>query len=65
MTRRAVTVAEYLAVFGQLIAFHDAELSGHLRHIGFIPDLYAIPWFLTMFARKSPRHPLVPHHVRP
>lgn len=30
---------EYLAVFGHLIAFHDAELSNHLEGIGFIPDV--------------------------
>jgi len=23
-----------------------------LDSIGFVPDLYAIPWFLTMFARN-------------
>ncbi|KAG9344132.1 hypothetical protein JZ751_012614, partial [Albula glossodonta] len=34
-----------------MIAFHDPELSNHLNEIGFIPDLYAIPWFLTMFTR--------------
>nr|XP_019956730.1 PREDICTED: TBC domain-containing protein kinase-like protein [Paralichthys olivaceus] len=42
-------IQEYLTVFSQMIAFHDPELSNHLNEIGFIPDLYAIPWFLTMF----------------
>jgi hypothetical protein len=23
-----------------------------LDHIGFIPQLYAIPWFMTLFTRK-------------
>ena len=43
---------EYLAVFAHLIAFHHPDLSNCLETIGFIPDLYAIPWFLTVFARK-------------
>jgi hypothetical protein len=43
---------EYLAVFAHLIAFHHPDLSNRLETIGFIPDLYAIPWFLTVFARK-------------
>ena len=32
--------------------FHDARLGRHLIETGYVPDLYAIPWFLTMFARK-------------
>lgn len=43
---------EYLAVFRHLLSFHDPELSSHLDTIGFMPDLYAIPWFLTLFTRK-------------
>ena len=43
---------EYLAVFSHLLAFHDPGLFSHLDGIGFIPDLYAIPWYLTMFARE-------------
>jgi TBC domain-containing protein kinase-like protein len=43
---------EYLALFSQLIAFHDPELFVHLADIGFQPQLYAIPWFLTMFTRE-------------
>nr|XP_044623370.1 TBC domain-containing protein kinase-like protein isoform X5 [Equus asinus] len=49
-------IQEYLAVFSQMIAFHDPELSNHLNEIGFIPDLYAIPWFLTMFTHVFPLH---------
>uniref|UniRef100_A0A8C4R862 TBC domain-containing protein kinase-like protein n=1 Tax=Eptatretus burgeri TaxID=7764 RepID=A0A8C4R862_EPTBU len=49
-------IQEYLMVFSQLIAFHDPELSNHLNHIKFIPDLYAIPWFLTMFTHVFPLH---------
>lgn len=49
---------EYLAVFRHLLSFHDPELSSHLDTIGFMPDLYAIPWFLTLFTRKSIRNKL-------
>ena len=48
----SVVIQEYLAKFSHLIAFHDPTLRNHLDSIGFVPDLYAIPWFLTMFARK-------------
>ncbi|XP_078369645.1 TBC domain-containing protein kinase-like protein isoform X2 [Oculina patagonica] len=47
-------IQEYLAVFSQLIAFHDPELFNHLHDTGFIPELYAIPWFLTMFCHVFP-----------
>uniref|UniRef100_A0A4W5LF59 TBC domain-containing protein kinase-like protein n=1 Tax=Hucho hucho TaxID=62062 RepID=A0A4W5LF59_9TELE len=49
-------IQEYLTVFSQMIAFHDPELSNHLNEIGFIPDLYAILWFLTMFTYVFPLH---------
>ncbi|PVD34294.1 hypothetical protein C0Q70_05563 [Pomacea canaliculata] len=52
-------IQEYLAVFAHLIAFHDPELSNHLDGIGFIPDLYAIPWFLTMYAHVFPMHKIL------
>jgi len=48
----SLVFVEYLAVFSHLIAFHHPDLSNRLETIGFIPDLYAIPWFLTVFARK-------------
>ncbi|KAL5012862.1 hypothetical protein ScPMuIL_011413 [Solemya velum] len=55
----SAVIQEYLAVFTHLIAFHDPELSNHLDGIGFIPDLYAIPWFLTMYAHVFPLHKIV------
>lgn len=45
---------EYLAVFSQLIAFHTPSLYNHLFEIGFQPELYAIPWFLTVFTHVFP-----------
>lgn len=47
-------IQEYLAVFKQLIAFHDPDLYNHLEEIEFQPELYAIPWFLTMFSHVFP-----------
>ncbi|KAF9921255.1 hypothetical protein FBU30_008772, partial [Linnemannia zychae] len=47
-------IHEYLAVFKHLVSYHDPELSSHLDHIRFIPQLYAIPWFLTLFTHIFP-----------
>ncbi|XP_067138557.1 TBC domain-containing protein kinase-like protein [Centruroides vittatus] len=49
-------IQEYLTVFSHLIAFHDPELTNHMNSIGFIPELYAIPWFLTMYTHVFPLH---------
>lgn len=50
----SAVIHEYLAKFAHLIAFHDPELAVHFDSIEFRPDLYAIPWFLTMFAHIFP-----------
>jgi len=52
----ATVIQEYLAKFSQLQAFHEPQLFNHLDEIGFIPDLYAIPWVLTMFSHVFPLH---------
>lgn len=49
-------IQECLSVFNQLLAFHDPVLSNHTHDIGFVPDLFAIPWFLTMFTHVFPLH---------
>eukprot|EP01147_Barroeca_monosierra_P005492 gene5492-7184_t len=41
---------EAMEIFWQLLAFHDPELWSHFEEMGFKPDLFAIPWFLTCFA---------------
>lgn len=46
-------IQEYLGKFSQIIAFHDPQLANHLKSINFVPELFAIPWFLTMFSRES------------
>lgn len=47
----SAVIQEYLAKFSQLIAFHDPQLANHLNEINFYPELFAIPWFLTVFSR--------------
>jgi len=54
MRDNSAVIQEYLTVFKQLIAFHDPDLYNHLDEIGFQPELYAIPWFLTMFSHVFP-----------
>lgn len=48
----SAVIKEYLSKFSQLTAFHEPVLAQHLANINFIPELFAIPWFLTMFSRK-------------
>lgn len=45
-------IKEYLFKFSQLTAYHEPLLAKHLSEISFIPELFAIPWFLTMFSRE-------------
>ena len=44
-------IHEYLLVFRKLTCFHDPQLGYHLFNIGFSPDLFAIPWLITLFTR--------------
>jgi len=52
---------EYLAVFFLLLSFHDPHLYLHLKSTDppFEPNLFAVPWFLTMFAHVFPLHSIV------
>lgn len=43
-----------LIVFNQLLAYHDPQLFNHLRKQQFSPELFAIPWFLTLFTHILP-----------
>ena len=43
---RVFSSSEYLAVFSQLIAFHDPELFNHLGESGFIPEVWSTIFFL-------------------
>ena len=49
-------VQQYLGMFSDLLSYHDAALADHLEKLGFLPNLYAIPWFLTMFTHVLPLH---------
>lgn len=52
-------IQEYLALFQTIISFHDPQLSNHLALLNFVPDLYAISWFLTMFTHILPLYQIV------
>ncbi|KAJ2950790.1 hypothetical protein O0L34_g9055 [Tuta absoluta] len=52
-------IKEYLAKFWQMTAFHEPVLATHLHEISFVPELFAIPWFLTMFSHVFPIHKIV------
>ena len=50
----STAMEERLSIFKKLHMYHDPELAGHLHHISFPPELYAISWFLTLFAHTLP-----------
>jgi len=41
-------------LFRMLLLYHDPELCSRLDTHNLRPELYATPWFLTMFARNMP-----------
>eukprot|EP01114_Cavostelium_apophysatum_P017635 TRINITY_DN5294_c0_g1_i1.p1 TRINITY_DN5294_c0_g1~~TRINITY_DN5294_c0_g1_i1.p1 ORF type:complete len:965 (+),score=182.56 TRINITY_DN5294_c0_g1_i1:73-2895(+) len=43
-----------MLIFRQLLSYHLPNVAAHLHAIGFRPDLYAIPWFLTLFGHMLP-----------
>ncbi|RZC33417.1 TBC domain-containing protein kinase-like protein, partial [Asbolus verrucosus] len=55
----SMIIQEYLAKFSQLIAFHDPHLANHLHDINFYPELFAIPWFLTVFSHVFPLYKIL------
>lgn len=52
-------VQQYLSMFSELLSYHDPSLASHLEKLGFLPNLYAIPWFLTMFTHVLPLHKIL------
>jgi len=40
--------------FSMLLVWHDPQLALHLTRLNFQPELYTIPWFLTLFAHVLP-----------
>ncbi|CAG9765341.1 unnamed protein product [Ceutorhynchus assimilis] len=55
----SAVIEEYLCKFSQLIAFHDPHLANHLYEINFYPQLFAIPWFLTLFSHVFPLYKIL------
>uniref|UniRef100_A0A7S1KTF5 Rab-GAP TBC domain-containing protein n=1 Tax=Percolomonas cosmopolitus TaxID=63605 RepID=A0A7S1KTF5_9EUKA len=43
-----------LCMFEKLLSYHEPQISHHMDIIGFKPELYTIPWFLTLFAHVLP-----------
>ncbi len=54
----AIIVGRMLGLYSELLTFHDPILSAHLHRVGFTADIYALPWFLTLFS-----HALPPEHT--
>lgn len=54
-----LVVQQYLSMFSELLSYHDSSLAAHLEKLGFLPNLYAIPWFLTMFTHVLPLHKIL------
>ncbi|CRK96501.1 CLUMA_CG009868, isoform A [Clunio marinus] len=55
----SMVIKEYLTKFSQLVMFHEPKLAKHLNSINFIPELFAIPWVLTMFSHVFPLHKIL------
>ena len=49
-----LALQERLLGLHHILSFLDPILSNHLTNIGVTPNLYAISWFLTMFAHVLP-----------
>jgi len=43
-----------LLFFRQLLLYHHPDLHNHLEHVGVSPIVYATPWFITLFASRTP-----------
>eukprot|EP00002_Diphylleia_rotans_P029893 TRINITY_DN610_c0_g2_i1.p1 TRINITY_DN610_c0_g2~~TRINITY_DN610_c0_g2_i1.p1 ORF type:complete len:725 (+),score=113.28 TRINITY_DN610_c0_g2_i1:143-2176(+) len=46
----SAALQETLMLFDHALMYHDPELGTHLKKQGFIPEMFAIPWFLTLFS---------------
>ncbi|CAM9679111.1 unnamed protein product, partial [Choristocarpus tenellus] len=44
----------HLSLFTQLLWYHDPQLAEYLANCQMTPDVYAAPWFVTVFARHTP-----------
>ncbi|KAJ9054017.1 hypothetical protein DSO57_1018893 [Entomophthora muscae] len=48
-TDNSTALQDRLQAFQQIMAYHDPQLAIYTHRLGFHPQLYAIPWFLTLF----------------
>jgi TBC domain-containing protein kinase-like protein len=48
----AKLMRQHMQSLWHLLSFHDPELAWHLNTIGIGPELYALSWFMTLFARN-------------
>jgi len=42
------------SLYTKLLAYHDPELATHLEEVDYRPELYTLPWFLTLFSHVMP-----------
>ena len=47
----SATIQSQMKLHLRLLRFHDPQLYQHLCNVGFTPDIYALPWFLTFYTR--------------
>ena len=50
INKNPLIMKEQLLIFKNLLMFLEPDLSFHLNKIGFLPELYAVSWFLNIFS---------------
>eukprot|EP00667_Euglena_gracilis_P002247 EG_transcript_2248 len=53
-SNHSAVMEERLARYTKILSYHDPELATHLHQLELSPELYVIPWFLTLFAHVLP-----------
>eukprot|EP00759_Apiculatamorpha_spiralis_P044813 PhF_6_TR41673/c1_g1_i1/m.63186/K17544/TBCK; TBC domain-containing protein kinase-like protein len=47
-------MAKCTLLYNKLLGYHDPELRTHLEDVEYRPELYVLPWFLTLFSHVLP-----------
>ena len=55
-TRGVDAIQIQLTIFNLLLMYHEPTLALILRSEGMTPDIYAMSWLITLFARRQPVH---------
>jgi hypothetical protein len=55
-TRGVDAIQVQLSAFHLLLTYHEPVLALILRKAGMTPDIYAMSWLITLFARRQPVH---------